>query len=163
MKTRYYFVLLLGALLITHLAPAQEVRVAFVNGQAIYEQLPEHVQATQALKQYREQLQGRYVAQANAFRQKMNAYSNGPVTPGAAREVEDLYEQLKDAEVQNDRAYMAREMELRGPLGNRVKQAIMAVAREKAYSGVLDVSEVTYFDAANDITALVLQKLGITK
>jgi|GEM_PF-3114015 len=152
-----------GVLLPAGRAAAQDSRVAYVNNRVIYEQLPENTQITQALKQYREQLQNRYVAHSALFRQKMEEFSSGKAAATAAKEIEDLYEGLKTLEIQNDQAYLVREMELRGPLGARIKQAILAVAQEKDYSGVVDVSEMTYFDASDEITNLVLQKLGVVK
>jgi Skp family chaperone for outer membrane proteins len=44
----------------------------------------------------------------------------------------------------------------------KLEKAIQDVAKENKYSAVMDVQQVIYHDAADNITSLVLKKLGIT-
>jgi len=166
-------VLLAGAASITTgNAVAQTTRLAFVNTQSIYQQLPEHIQVVKTLNEYRQGLQNRFTAQGNSYREKYDAllalndstdYSERVSAKTALRqEVNALFKQLQDMEWQKEQAYTEKEAELRMPIRKKVHEAIMAVAQEKSYDTVEEAGNVLYHRPADDITSLVLERLGVS-
>ena len=77
------------------------------------------------------------------------------------REMETRIQSVQQAAQQE---ISAKQQELYGPIEQKVMTAINAVAEEKGYAYVLDISTgaVPYFQGGDDLTAEIQTKLGVT-
>jgi outer membrane protein len=80
------------------------------------------------------------------------------------KELQDLQKRIQDFQSQAQSDLQKKNDELSKPIYEKANKAIAAVAKENGYKYVLDVSVggVVYSEPADDVTALVMKKLGIS-
>ncbi len=166
-------VVLLGFTLCSATLEAQTGRLAYVNIQQVLSQLPDIKKADESLKTFRQQQQDEFEVKAKrskelsdqlrASRDTLAPVRLSPLDKKAKeRELSELSAQLLALELQGDQTLINKEKEMKGALLSRVQQAISIVATRNNYNGVMDMSQVIYFNPADDITPLVLKELNIT-
>jgi outer membrane protein len=79
-----------------------------------------------------------------------------------AKEVQDMSKRLSDTQQKGEEEVNAKRQEVYQPVYDRAEKAIKAVAKEKGYAYVFDVSQqgVIYFDGGDDILEVVKAKLA---
>lgn len=83
------------------------------------------------------------------------------MTLGAS--IQDLEKRITDAQEQAQEELTTKRTEIYQPVFKKAEDAVKAVAKEKGFTYVFDVSQpgVVYFDGGEDIINLVKTKLGI--
>lgn len=78
-------------------------------------------------------------------------------------ELEDIQRRLQEQERLAEQELTERQQQLLAPIHQKVGTAIQAVAKEKGYAYVFDISStnIPYFAGGDDLTADVKTKLGI--
>lgn len=81
-----------------------------------------------------------------------------------SNEIADLEKRITDAQQKAEADLTTKRNELYQPVFDKAETAVKAVAKEKGYSYVFDVSQpgVVYFDGGDDIINAVKTKLGIS-
>lgn len=169
-----------GLMLLTNIANAQQ-KFGHVNTDDIYATMPEAKTAQAALKTFADKLQGDLEKMGTEYQTKMKAAEDkqrtiseankevvGKELQAAATELQDLNKRIQDAQAKGQEAVEAKRNELFPPVGQKLTNAINAVAKEKGLAYVFDISasqgfnNLLYFDGGEDVTAAVKTKLGIT-
>jgi len=78
--------------------------------------------------------------------------------------IQDLEKRITDAQEKAQEELTTKRTELYQPVFKKAEDAVKAVAKEKGFAYVFDVSQpgVVYFDGGEDLIAAVKAKLGIT-
>lgn len=78
--------------------------------------------------------------------------------------IQDLEKRITDAQEKAQEELTTKRTELYQPVFKKAEDAVKAVAKEKGFAYVFDVSQpgVVYFDGGEDLIAVVKAKLGIT-
>ena len=78
--------------------------------------------------------------------------------------IQDLEKRITDAHEKAHEELTTKRTELYQPVFKKAEDAVKAVAKEKGFAYVFDVSQpgVVYFDGGEDLIAVVKAKLGIT-
>lgn len=169
-----------GLMLLTNIANAQQ-KFGHVNTDEIYATMPEAKTAQTALKTFADKLQADLEKMGNEYQTKMKAAEDKQKTiseankevvskelQAAAVELQDLNKRIQDAQAKGNDAVEAKRNELFPPVGQKLSNAINAVAKEKGLAYVFDISvsqgfnNLIYFDGGEDVTAAVKTKLGIS-
>ncbi|WP_374164085.1 OmpH family outer membrane protein [Arcticibacter sp. MXS-1] len=81
-----------------------------------------------------------------------------------AKEIEDFTKRMQETQQKAQQELAQKQQELYNPVYQKAETAVKAVAKEKGYSYVFDISQpgVVYFDGGDDIIAAVKTKLGIS-
>lgn len=158
------------------LGAGAQTKVAHINTTELVKTLPDFMKAQKELEAYNNQLQEQLTTLVSTYRKKVEEYNNLPDTTmpillqtyaTEIKQIEDRITAFKDA-AQKEAA--AKEEALLTPIFKKVQDAINAVAKEKGFDYVLNVSSeevmllyktVLYYDDKNDITLAVKKKLGI--
>ena len=79
-------------------------------------------------------------------------------------EIQDMEKRLGEAQQKSEEEMQTKRTELYQPVFKKAEDAVKAVAKEKGYAYVFDISQpgVVYFDGGDDMLAAVKAKLGIT-
>jgi outer membrane protein len=78
------------------------------------------------------------------------------------KEIQDMEKRITDTEQKSQEELNAKRSEMYQPVFEKAEKAVKAVAKEKGYSYVFDVSQpgVVYFDGGDDILEVVKAKLA---
>lgn len=78
--------------------------------------------------------------------------------------IQDLEKRITDTQEKAQEELNTKRSELYEPVFKKAETAVKAVAKEKGYAYVFDISQpgVVYFDGGDDLLAAVKSKLGIT-
>jgi len=158
-----------------HRADAQQ-KIGHVSADEIFQATPEFKTAEQQLKDLQEAKAKEYQAMVEEYQKKLSdAQEKSRNRSEANKETIDAELQVLGQELQameqriQEVQRVAQEdvgkkqQELLTPIQQKVMNAINAVAKEKGYAYVLDISNgnVIYFQGGEDISADVKAKLGI--
>jgi outer membrane protein len=152
-------------------------KFAHINSQALLESMPEMKAADATLGTYQKTLQTQLESMA-AEREKKYTLANEKAKNRSeankdavdkelqtlGTELDDLTKRINDADQKAQQDYKTKSDELFSPIITKATNAVNAVAKEKGYAYVFDVSQpsVIYFGGGDDILAAVQAKLGIT-
>ena len=169
-----------GLMLMTNVANAQQ-KLGHLNTDEIYATMPEAKTAQTALETFAKKLQGdlekmnqELATKYKAAQDKQKTLSEankevvGKELQAADIELQDLQKRIQDATTKGNEAVEAKRNELFPPVGQKLTNAVNAVAKEKGLAYVFDISpsqgfnNLLYFDGGEDITAAVKTKLGIS-
>lgn len=174
---RIHFVLFLCFLSITAQAqtdanPPQ--KIGHADWEYIFSQLPESKQIENELKTHESQLQNQLKAKYSEYQTKVNALQGMPATtPDAIKkdketEVAQLQESIQKFQQDAQTSLQKKQTELMQPVFAKVGKAIEEVAKENGYSYIISPQVLgggdilLYTDEKNNISTLVLKKLGVT-
>jgi Skp family chaperone for outer membrane proteins len=82
--------------------------------------------------------------------------------PALLRLEDELRQMLNQLEAKHS-DLRNRRVQLNESRESRIKEAVKAIAGEKGYASVIEISAAPYHDAKDNISDLVLQKLGVSK
>lgn len=177
-KLNLIFLSLFIALTAANVGYAQEeMKIGFVNPQAILAKMPEMRAVQQRLQNFTEQKQEELAAQEAKLQQELAAYqSKSSVISEEANQREQerlaqLQQELITASQEAEQALQQRREELLGPLFEQIGTAIDTVAKQKNLSYVLNTTTSTgdliilyaseEFQSNYDITEDVMKELGV--
>jgi outer membrane protein len=148
-------------------------KIGHINSLDILQAMPEFKQMTSDLdkqkQSYQKALENMY-GDYEKKQKEVQAASQDKTTPDAIletkiQELQDLQKRIQDFESKvNDDLQKSQQEKLK-PINDKYLKAVKEVAQANGYSYVLDVvsGSVAYYpEAADDVTSLVMKKLGIT-
>lgn len=149
---------------------ANAQKIAHISLDSLISLMPESKTAQQSLQEYSKQLEQQVTLMQTELQSKYETYQKDSpnmapiVKESKEKELNDLNQRINDFQQQAQQDYQKKSAELSKPVYDKAKKAIDQVAKEAGYKYVLDTSTglVLYNEAADDIIALVVKKLGIT-
>lgn len=143
-------------------------KVAHVDIQAIFAEMPEKATATKDVEDYAKTLEDQMQIMYKEYETKMNEYKENQNTWSALikqdkeEAIMSLQQRIQNFQQQAEADLANREATLLEPITNKIKDAIKNVAAEQGYTYVFDITTLLYTSPdAVDITADVKTKLGI--
>jgi outer membrane protein len=170
---RTSFALLFGFVALAAQAQTPQ-KIGHADWDYIFSQLPDAKQIDGEMKTHENQLQNQLKAKYAEYQTKLTAYNGLPVTTADAvkkdkeTELTQLQENIQKFQQDAQASLQKKNTELMAPVFSKVGKAIEAVAKENGYSYIINPQLVgggdilLYSDEKNDISVLVLKKLGIT-
>ncbi|MEP2447528.1 hypothetical protein A8B79_02880 [Balneola sp. EhC07] len=168
---------LLFTLLLTGNTQAQELKIGFVNPQAILNRMPEMKAVQQRLKNFADRKSLEIQQKEAEFQNAVNVYEQKKDVISATAKAKDEEELQKMSEALNEATRKAqqdiqdKQNELLGPLQSQIGSAINTVADKQGLSYVLNITTsngeriILYasqaYAAEYDITDAVMVQLGI--
>lgn len=164
-----------GLLFAGNAANAQQ-KLAHINSQELLSLMPELKSADATFKTFQqqkqtvlEQMDGERQKKIQTYRDKeatisqANKEAVGKELETMGKEIEDFTKRMQETQQKAQQELGQKQQELYNPVYQKAEAAVRAVAKEKGYAYVFDVSQtgVVYFDGGEDIIALVKAKLGI--
>ena len=151
---------------------AQTAKIGHVDVKAIYDAMPERVEAQDQLRAFSQQYQNEYNTVQDEFNKKFADYqalAADAATPATIKERRMQEIQESDHKIQRflnkaEADIAAKEKELNAPIMKKINDAIKAVGAESGFTYILDVATtpVAYTGPdAIDVTPLVKAKLGL--
>lgn len=165
MKLNFILTFLLLSFCVLFSAQAQGSKIGYVDRQYIRALLPEISKAQSDYSSTEKLIQNDSEKHYKQMEEKYAPLRKMKDTTGRAdaqlvaleKESKNYYAQLekkeKEASAKRSAAIAISE--------EKLEKAIQDVAKENKYSAVMDVGQVIYYDAADNLTSLVLRKLGI--
>lgn len=146
-------------------------KLARVNTQEIFAQMPETAQMQTNLeafsKELQEQLEAIQVEFNNRYAEfeKNQATMNPTVKQMKQSELNGLQERYAQFQQIAQQDFAKKQQELAAPIQEKLDAAISKVAKAAGYTAVFDAMAFVYYDAAQvvDINAAVKKELGITE
>jgi outer membrane protein len=86
-----------------------------------------------------------------------------PVKQAKAKELEDLESRIVRFQEDAEASVQKKQQELLAPITSKVEEAIKAVAKEKGYAYIFNMSQgvILYAQESDDVTPLIKTKLGL--
>lgn len=149
-------------------ATAQELKIGYTNVEYVLSQMPEAKQIEADLKAYETQLQNRLQAKFQEFQTKGQAFQS------EYQRLSDVERADKQEELQNLQASIEKfqrdaqtsmqdkELQLLQPAYDKIQKAIDDVAAENGYTHVFRSEALLFARESDEISNMVLQKMGIT-
>ncbi len=168
-------VVAIGILFSAGMAQAQQ-KFAHIDAAEILKAMPEMKTADANLQTFTKQKQASLEQMDGERQRKVQAYQDKAKTLSEAnkaqvgkeletmgKDIQDLEKRLMEAQQKAQQELGTKQGELYQPIYQKVENAIKAVAKEKGYAYVFDVSQsgVVYFDGGDNLNTAVKAKLGI--
>lgn len=171
-----------AAVLLTSTVANAQQKFAHINSPEILDAMPEVKSAKATLENFGKGLQATIDKMRNEAQTKYDAAIAKQKTISEANketvgkelqvmqtELEEMGKRIQDAQTKAQQDVANKENELFLPIQKKANDAITAVAKEKGYSYVFDLSAapgqtptIVYWAGGDDITAAVKAKLGIS-
>lgn len=155
-------------------AQTEAQKIGFADTEYILTQLPKFKQIDNELKTHGSQLENQLKAKIEDYQAKVKAYQGMPATTPDAikadkeRELQALQENIQKFQQDAQSSIQKKQAELMDPLYKQIGKAIEEVAKENAYTFILQPQMANggdvllYSDDKFNISNLVLKKLGVT-
>jgi len=169
-------VVAVGLFLAGNAVNAQQ-KLGHINSGELLQAMPEMKAADASFKTFQDQKESA-LKQMDAERQKkITVYQEKARTISEAnkevlgkemevlvKEIQDMEKRITETQQKSQQELQTKQGELYQPIYKKAEDAVRAVAKEKGYAYVFDISQpgVVYFDGGDDIIALVKTKLGIS-
>jgi outer membrane protein len=168
-------VVAVGLFLTGSVTQAQQ-KFAHINSAQLLEVMPDVKQADAKFQTFQKQKQGEIELMQTEYQKKLAVAQEKEKTLSEAnkavvgkeletmgKELQDLGKRINDTGEKAKQELAAKQDELYQPIFKKAGDAVNAVAKERGYAYVFDVSQpgVVFFDGGEDILALVKAKLGI--
>jgi outer membrane protein len=172
-KLALLFVLAMGTLATQAQTATASSKIGFADVDYIFSQMPEAKQIDTELKSTQTQLKNRIDAKTQEFQKKLADYQANlntmldAVRANTERELQQLQENLQQLQQDAQTTIQNKQAELMEPVYKKVGKAIEDVAKENGYTFILNqqiggLDVILYGDEKNDVSNLVLKKLGVT-
>lgn len=157
-------------IMVTVSAMSQTLKFAHINSAGLLGEMPEVKSADSQLQTYQSQLEGQLKSMTEDYQKKAQDYYAkeallaDAVKQTKAQEISDLELRIQEFQMTAQQSMEKKKEELYSPILDKAEKAIKEVAKEKAYSYVLDTSPgsgVLYAIESDNIMSLVKAKLGI--
>lgn len=167
------FVLALGIMTTQAQTPTTSSKIGFADVDYIFSQMPEFKQIDTELKSTQSQLKTQIDAKTQEFQKKLADYQANlntmldAVRQNTERELTMLQENLQKLQQDAQTTIQNKQTQLMEPVYKKVGETIEVVAKENGYTFILNqqiggLDVILYGDEKNDISDLVLKKLGVT-
>ena len=152
-------------------------KLGHINSSDLLQAMPEMKTADASFKIFAEAKQSTLEKMDAERQKKINTYTAKTKTISEANkevvgkeiqalvtEIQDMEKRLGEAQQKSEQELQTKRGELYQPIFKKAEEAVKAVAKEKGYAYVFDISQpgVVYFDGGDDMLAAVKTKLGIT-
>ncbi|HEX8376498.1 MAG TPA: OmpH family outer membrane protein [Pedobacter sp.] len=176
MKTFVKVAVIAAGLFFTGSAVNAQQKFAHLNSAQLLEVMPDVKQADTKFQTFQKQKQSEIELMQTEYQKKLTTAQEKEKTLSEAnkgtvgkeletlgKELQDLYKRINERSEKTKQEMAAKQDELYQPIFKKAGDAVNAVAKEKGYAYVFDVSQpgVVFFDGGDDILALVKAKLGI--
>jgi outer membrane protein len=172
-KIALLFVLAIGTITTQAQTPTTSSKIGFADVDYIFSQMPEAKQIDTELKSTQTQLKNQIDSKTQEFQKKLADYQANlntmldAVRQNTERELTQLQENLQKLQQDAQTSIQNKQSQLMEPVYKKVGTAIEAVAKENGYTFILNqqiggLDVILYGDENNDISDLVLKKLGVT-
>jgi outer membrane protein len=166
------FVLAIGTIT-TQAQTTASSKIGFADVDYIFSQMPEAKQIDTELKSTQTQLKNQIDSKTQEFQKKLADYQANlntmldAVRQNTERELQQLQENLQKLQQDAQTTIQNKQAQLMEPVYKKVGKAIEEVAKENGYTFVLNqqiggLDVILYGDENNDVSDLVLKKLGVT-
>jgi outer membrane protein len=172
-KLVLFFVLAAGIVAAHAQTPTASSKIGFADVDYIFSQMPEAKQIDTELKSTQTQLKNQIDAKTQEFQKKFADYQANlntmldAVRQNTERELQQLQENLQRLQQDAQTTIQNKQAQLMEPVYKKVGLAIEEVAKENGYTFILNqqiggLDVILYGDEKNDVSDLVLKKLGVT-
>ena len=153
----------------SHISYAQNQKIAYVDADAIYPNMPEAKAAKSELEQFKsileKQLEGEQAKAQQYYADVMKKIQEGSLTPLQQKAEEEklmkMQEDLQKKAAKMDEDLQNKQLEMYKPIEDKFDAALKAVAKANGYSYILDKKLLLYSDGGEDATAKVKSQLGV--
>ena len=167
------FVLALGAITTHAQTATASSKIGFADVDYIFSQMPEAKQIETELNSTQAQLKNQIDTKVQEFQKKLGDYQANlntmldAVRQNTERELTMLQENLQKLQQDAQTTIDNKRNQLMEPVYKKVGKAIEDVAKENGYTFILNqqiggLDVILYGDEKNDVSDLVLKKLGVT-
>lgn len=167
------FVLATGLITAQAQSPTASSKIGYADVDYIFSQMPEAKQIETELQSTQTQLKNQIDAKVQEFQKKLADYQKNlntmldAVRQNTERELTMLQENLQKLQQDAQTTIDNKRNQLMEPVYKKVGKAIEDVAKENGYTFVLNqqiggLDVILYGDEHNDVSDLVLKKLGVT-
>ncbi|QNL22138.1 OmpH family outer membrane protein [Hyphobacterium sp. CCMP332] len=172
---KIYLILLTVALFGSQNVFAQNLKIGYASPNYILASMPQSKQIESQLDTYGKQLENQLDNKIKEFEGKYQAYEAGKSTmtelirADKEQELQMMNKSIQDFQKKAQDDLQKKENELLAPLVDKVNNAINQVAAEKGYTYIfssdaaLGASFILHAPEGDDVSDLVLAKLGVTK
>src|SRR5687768_7292647 len=172
-KLALLFVLAIATITTQAQNPTASTKIGYADVDYIFSQMPEAKQIDTELKSTQSQLKNQIDSKTQEFQKKLADYQQNlntmldAVRQNTERELTMLQENLQKLQQDAQTTIENKRNQLMEPVYGRVGKAIEDVAKENGYTFVLNqqiggLDVILYGDENNDVSDLVLKKLGVT-
>lgn len=169
MKKLLKVVLVAGCILLAGNFAKAQTKLGYINFNAVIDQMPETKTLQKSVQDYQQTFITQLQTMQAELTTKGQAYDKDRATMSDAvksvkeTELQDLNKRMQDYQQTAQQKVGEKSNELARPLIDKVKAAVAAVAKEKGYTFVLDITqqEPIYSLPADDLLLAVKLKLGL--
>jgi outer membrane protein len=170
---KLFFVLAFGLATVVSNAQTAPLKIGYADVEYIFSQMPEAKQIDNELQTLQGQLKKQYDAKVAEFQKKLQEYQQfGATVPDAVkqnseRELQQLQQNIQKLEQDSQTDLQKKQVSLMEPVYAKVGKAIEDVAKENAFSLILNqqisgLDVILFGDEKLDVSDLVLKKMGVT-
>ena len=146
------------------------LKIGHTNIYNVLSQLPDAKRIENEIKTYRTQLENQLQSKYKEYQDKLAAYQKGealmsePVKADKQKELQFLQNSIQEFEQNAETSLQKKQQTLLQPVQAQIEKAIKSVADELGYTYVLNSEGgiLLHSPESDDITNLVLKKLGVT-
>lgn len=154
-------------MLIISMLQAQKVKIGHVDADAVYRKMVEVKNADSLINQFSKSLQAEAKKMQDEYNGKYQEYQKNEATmedflkKSKMDELKSIEERFQKFQISGQEEMLKKQKELYGPINDKYKKALKAVAEKNGYKYILDEKNILYFDESDDVTKLLEQELGI--
>jgi len=169
-KTIIPFLIILTLLLTNFKSEAQsKLKIGYIDSNELLMLMPERDSLKVVFEEYVKTLQNQFAVMSNEFDTKYNDYITNEakfselIKRTKTEELKDLKKRIDDYQLNAQTDLENMEDELFSPIVLKATKAIEDVAKENAFTYVIDVSSraLLYYESGENILPLVKKKLGL--
>ena len=146
---------------------AQSLKIGYTNTDYILSKLPEAKQIESELKTHRDQLGAQLKSKQQEFERKYQSFIDGQATMtdvvknDVQNELQSLQESIQKFATEAEKSMQNKQLQLLTPVYEKIDGGIKEVAKEMGCSHGFANGVLLYATQENDISNLVLAKLGV--
>lgn len=167
MKTKTIFLLIAVMAVGVLSVQAQALRIGYTNTDYILSRMPEAKQIESDLKTHRDQLGAQLKSKQEEFERKYQSFVDGQATMtevvkrDVQVELQALQESIQKFATEAEKSMQNKQVQLLAPVYEKIDGGIKEVAKENGFSHVFSQGVLLFATEENDISDLVLAKLGV--
>lgn len=147
---------------------AADYKFGHVNTADVMTNLPEVTQAEASLAEFNKQLEGQLQNMYAEYQNKVNEFQSQEATMAdiikqdKLQEIQGIEQRIQQFQGTAQQQVLVKKEELYAPIIKKVEDVIKAIAAEKKYSYIFDMSTgvVLFAQDSDDITSLVKERLA---
>ena len=151
----------------TFAVQGQALKIGYTNTDYILSKLPEAKQIESELKTHRDQLGAQLQSKQQEFERKYQSFIDGQATMtdvvknDVQSELQELQASIQKFAAEAEKSMQNKQIQLLAPVYEKIDGGIKEVAKEKGFSHVFSQGVLLFATSENDISDLVLAKLGV--